>query len=41
VSEWSLYDVIKVRAGMCLNALYIILMKWLLVWVWMPFIWYY
>ena len=29
------------RAGMCLNALYMILLKWELVCVWMRFIWYY
>jgi len=41
VSQCALYDIIKKRAGMCLNALYIILLWWEFVCVWMRFIWYY
>jgi len=28
MSEYALYDIIKMRAGMCLCALYMILLKW-------------
>ena len=41
VSECALYNIIKMRACMCLNALYMVLLKWLLVFVWMRFICYY
>ena len=33
--ECALYDSIKIRAGMCLNAFYMLLLKWDLVRVWM------
>ena len=31
----------KMKAGMCLNALYMILLKWEILCVWMRLIWYY
>jgi len=40
VSECALYIIIT-RAAMCLNALYMVLLKWELVCVSMRFIWYY
>ena len=39
--EYDLYDIIKMRVCMCLNALSILLLEWELVSVWMRFIWYY
>jgi len=34
-----LYDIIKMRAGICLNSPYMILLKWELLCSWMRFIW--
>jgi len=41
LSECALKDIIKMRACMCLNALYMVLLKWELVFVWTRFIFYY
>jgi len=41
MSEYLLYDIIKMRDVLCLNALHMILLKWEKVCIWMPFIWYY
>jgi len=41
VAECALYDIIKLRAGNCLNALYMILLWWEIVFVWMRFKSYY
>jgi len=35
-----IYDIFKTKACVCLNALYLILLKWELVCVWMLFVWY-
>ena len=35
------YDNIKMSNCMCLNSLYVILIKWVLAYVWILFIWYY
>jgi len=37
VSKCTLYDIIKMRDGICLNALYMILIWWEIVFVWMRF----
>jgi len=41
VSECASYDIIKMRHCMCLNALYMIILKWELVCVWLRLICYY
>jgi len=40
LSECALNDIIKMRGGVCLNALYMILLKWEMVCAWMRYIWY-
>ena len=39
--ENALNVIIKMRAGMCVNSLYMILLKWELVFIWMRLIWTY
>jgi len=41
LSESALYNNIIMWAGMCLNALHMILWKWERVCFWMRFMWYY
>jgi len=41
VSKCALYHIIKMRAGICLNALHMILLWWEIVFVWMRFKSYY
>jgi len=36
----SIYDIIRMGAGMCLYALYIMLSKWELVFFWLSILWY-
>ena len=41
MSEWFIYDICKMIVGICLNAVYIILLKWGLIYMWMPFLCHY
>jgi len=41
VSECAVYDIIEMRACMCLKGIYMILLKRGLVCVWMRYVWYY
>ena len=41
MSELFIYDITKMRVGVCLNAVYMILLKWELVYVWMHFMCHY
>jgi len=40
MAESCVRDSIKMRVGVCVYALYMILRKWELVYVWMFFMWY-